>query len=173
MSPALKAHLPVIALVAVLGILCAAGLLTLVRDNAGMFNAGMFTFFLIAIPCVVMLICGFAISVTAKEIGSRLLTIVVAICVISGFASILVVSGWQGDSAISAAVLANSPEGATLTPIINSPFGIVRNVMLYLLCPAAGCVAGAWVGSRLHPVSVDANNKKKPKSKPAAKKRRG
>ena len=174
-NSSLKAHLPVIILIAVLGALSGSILLTVIRDNAAMFNAGTFTFTLIGLPCVIMVIASFIISVTAREIGSRMLVIVEAICVVLGIAATVVASGWQADPAITSVVLANSGDGATITPMTNSPFGIIRNVMLYLLCPMVGSVAGAWVGSRLHPVSVDVNNKKsKPaKTKSSSKKRQG
>lgn len=158
MSPALKGHLPVIILMAVLGIFSSVFFMTLVHDNAGAFNASIFNLLLTAIPCVAMVICSFIVAITAKEIGSRMLWIVTGICVIAGFASMVVVAGWQGDSEIVSAVLANSPSDTTITPITNSPFGIVRNVLLYVVCPMVGCVLGAWIGSRIHPLSVDRNN---------------
>ena len=169
MSEGLKNHLPVIIATAVLGILLGGLLMSVVKDNASLFNASAFSMLLIAVPCVIMFVASFVIMLTAREIGSRLLIVVEGICLVLGLVSMVVASSWEGDATIAAAVLANSGDGATLTPVLHSPFGIVRNIMLYLLVPMVASIAGAWLGSRLHPVGVDKNNKP---GKQAGKKKR-
>lgn len=155
MSPALKAHLPVIAIITVICAFSSAFFMTAVRDNAGSFSAGTFTFLLIAVPCAFMVIGSFIIMLTTKEIGSRMFIIVEAICVVLGFVSMVVASGWEGDTAIVSLIA----DGSSIVPVANSPFGIVRNVLLYVCCPMVGSVVGAYLGSRLHPLAVDRNNK--------------
>lgn len=164
MSSALKAHLPVIVLVSVICIISSAFFMTAVHDNAGVFGASTFTFLLIAIPCVFMVLGSFFVMLTTKEIGTRIFLIVEVICVVFGFVSMAVASGWESDASVVALIA----DGSSIVPVANSPFGIVRNILLYVCCPMVGSVLGAYLGSRLHPVSIDRNNKsskKQPRNK--------
>ena len=177
MSEGVKRHLKVIVLVTILGIACGSTLLVALKGSAGSMNVLAFDILTLVIPCFVMFVCAVAIMMSAEEIGTTLLMIVEVICFVCGMASLVVTSGWQADPDVATALLANSAEDATITPSLQNVFAIVRGAALFLFVPMIGSILGAWIGSRLHPVSVDKHNKnydklqqEKNKKKKAAKK---
>ena len=152
MSESVKKHLPVIAIVTVIALASAAYALLLVHDNVASMSVDAFSAYIIVIPCVAMLVGSFAITVTAQTIGRQLYIVVLAICFVLGLVSLVVTSLWMSDPSIASALLANSPEGTTITPVTESLLTVVRDIAAYVVVPTVGCIAGAWVGSRVHPV---------------------
>ena len=48
--------------------------------------------------------------------------------------------------------VASSGEGAAIVPSMNNTLVAIRNVAAFVVAPTVGCIAGAWVGSRVHPM---------------------
>lgn len=168
----LRKQLSVIILVTVVGIVTGWFILSFVRDNAGTFDAGMFSALMYLIPCALMLIGSFVVAATATEIGRTLYIASLAICVTTGVISMFIVSAWMSDPAVTTLLLANSAEGTTIVPPLKSAMTIFRNVASYIVVPTVGCILGAWVGSRLHPMTAAPSTKSnKSKAKNPTKKR--
>ena len=164
MQESLKKHLPAIAAIGIIGFLTGAFILSIVHDNAASLSVGAFSMYTFLIPCALMLLCSFAMAMTANEINHQLFVTVLAICVVAGVISVLVVSSWMEDPELAAKLLSNSGEGAHIVPITQSPLLIIRDFAAFVVCPVVGCIAGAWVGSRLHPMKA-APGKKASKGK--------
>lgn len=165
MTEGLKEHLPIIIAVTLVGLGTAAFALSYVHGNVSNMNVSMFNTLIILVPCVVMFICSFIIAFTASEIGRQLYLIVVGICLACGVVSLVVTSFWAADANVAAALLANSGEGETLVPPSNAPIIVLRDIAAYFVIPTIGCIAGAWVGSRVHPVKASKAQQSKKKSK--------
>lgn len=114
-----------------------------------------FQMLIFLVPCAVMLAGSFIIAASASVIGRQLYVTVLAICLATGVISMLVTSTWLSNADIVAALLANSDEGAAVTPILQSPLLVLRDIAAYVVIPTVGCIAGAWVGSRLHPMASE------------------
>ena len=153
MSEEVKEHLPTVALVSALGVLGAAFALSRVHAAAGDMSVGAFSLAIFVIPCVVMVVCSFVIMLTASAIGRQLFLVVVGICFVAGIVSIFVTSAWFSDPELAALLLANSGEGAEVIPPMNNPLVAMRDVAAFVVAPTVGCIAGAWLGSRIHPMS--------------------
>ena len=165
MDAVVKKHLTVIVAVTLIGIVTAVLLMNLVRDSAGSLGANQFSILIFLIPCIIMLIGSFVIAATATQIGRQLYLAVLIICLVTGIASMVVGSNWLSDPQITAALLANSPEDTVVTPILKSPITILRDIAAFIVIPTVGCIAGAWVGSRLHPMQADKPKRKKSNKK--------
>ena len=150
----MNTHMPVVAVVSVIGIVTCAFALSGVLGNVQELDASTFSTLIIVIPCAIMVICSFIIMVTAHEIGRKLFLAVAGVCFAGGVVSMIVTSMWLGDPSVTSALLANSPDGATITVPVNSPIIVMRNIAAYIVCPTVGSIAGAWIGSRLHPVKA-------------------
>ncbi len=159
MSESVKKQLAFIAIVTIFGIAWCGILLGFLKSATSSLNVLTFDILTLVIPCVVMFVCALVIMMRADEIGSTLLLIVEVICFVCGMASLVITSSWQADPQVAEALLANSAEGATITPSLQNVFAIVRGAALFLFVPLMGSILGAWIGSRLHPVSVDKHNK--------------
>ncbi len=163
MDSVVRKHLSVIIAVTLVGIVTTSLLLQLVHDSAAGMGANQFAMAIFLVPCAVMLIGSFAIAATARQIGRQLYLVVLAICLVTGIVSMVVTSGWLSDPSIAALLMANSPADTVITPILQSPITIFRDIAAYVVIPTVGCIFGAWLGSRIHPLSDDGTAKKKKK----------
>ena len=161
MTEGLKRHLPVIVVVSLVGIATCVFALTQVLGSVDKLDVDAFSLYIIIIPSVIMVVCSFVIALTANQIGRQLYLVVVGICFVTGIVSMVVTSGWLSDSAISAQLLANSPEGTTITPILQAPIIMLRDLAAYIVAPTVGCIFGAWLGSRIHPMTPEGKGRRK------------
>jgi uncharacterized membrane protein YfcA len=165
MTDIVKQHLPTIAVVTLVGIATSYFLLSQVLGNVANMDVDGFSTAVFGIPCIVMFICSTIIVLTASGINRQLYIVVVAICMILGVISMLISNAWMLDKDITAALLANSPEGTTVTPILKNGMLILRDVAAYFVIPTVGSILGAWVGSRIHPMTSESKKAKGKKSK--------
>lgn len=163
MDSVVRNHLTVIAAVTLIGALTAAFLMNFVHDRAASMSANQFALLIFLIPCIVMLVGTFVIAMTATQIGRQLYLTALIVCLATGLVSMLVGSSWLSDPNITALLLANSPDGTVITPIMQSPITIFRDIAAFIVIPTVGCILGAWVGSRIHPLRADKPAKKKKK----------
>ena len=164
MTEGFKQHLPVIIVVSIVGLATGAFALMYVKNSAASMDVGAFSSYIIIIPCLIMLVCSLVVAMTAHTIGRQLYVTMLALCLALGLVSMVVTSIWMSDPVVSAALLANSPEGEVITPITQQPIIVMRNIAAYVVMPTVGCIAGAWIGSRLHPIQAEgklSNSKKK------------
>ena len=152
MSDVVRQHLTVIVATCLLGIAVASFILLQVHDAAGSMDVSTFSLAIFIVPCIVMLVCSFIIMVTANAIGRQLFVVVVGICFATGIVCMVVTSGWLSDANVAAQLLANSPEGTTITPPIQNIVVVMRDIAAFIVAPTVGSIAGAWLGSRLHPI---------------------
>ena len=164
MDSVVRKQLPIIVVVTIVGFITAAIFMTIVRDSAGSLGASQFGWLVFIVPCVVMLVGSFIIAFTASEIGRNLYVVVLAICLVGGLISIFVANMWLSDSSITEALLANSDEGTVILPIFNSPIVILRDIAAFVVVPTVGCILGAWVGSKFHPLEGEKKSKKSKKA---------
>ena len=165
MKESVKQHLPIIAVVTLLGIVTTYFLLARVYNSAASLSADTFSTYIFGIPCIVMFICSTVIMMTAHRIGRQLYLVIVAICLITGVISMLVTSTWLSDESITSLLLANSPADTVITPILNSPIVVLRDIAAFFVAPTVGCILGAWLGSRIHPMTSDTMPKNSKKSR--------
>ena len=165
MSESVKQHLPIIVIVTIIALASGAYTLLRVHDGATSMSLDTYSMYIIVIPCVVILLASFIITVTAQTIGRQLYVVVLLICFTLGIISLVVTSMWMSDPTIASALLANSPDGTVITPITNSPLIVMRNIAAYVVVPTVGCIAGAWIGSRIHPVAREGKGGGKSKQK--------
>lgn len=163
MDAVVRNHLTVIAAVTVIGIATAAFLMNFIHDSAAGMSANQFALLIFLVPCIVMFVGTFVIAMTANQIGRQLYLTTLIICLATGLVSMLVGSSWLSDPEITALLLANSPDGTVITPIMQSPITIFRDIAAFIVIPTVGCIFGAWLGSRLHPLRADKPSKKKKK----------
>lgn len=161
----LRKQLSVIVLVTLIGVVSGFFLMSFVHDSAGTLNVDAFSSLMFFIPCILMFIGSFIVAATATEIGRTLYVASLAICLVTGCASMILASVWLSDATVTAQLLANSPENTTIIPPINSALTIFRNIAAYVVVPTIGVIFGAWVGSRLHPMTAAPNSKSKNKKK--------
>ena len=169
MSDDIRENLPTLVAVTLIGIATCAFALMQVFSNASSFNISTFSLAIFVIPAVIMLIGSFIIVLTSQRIGRKLYVAIVAICLVLGIVVMVATSIWITDPTIVAQLQANSPEGMPVTPPTNSPLIVMRDIAAFVVCPTIGCIAGAWIGSRLHPVTSETPSKRKSKKKPAGK----
>lgn len=153
MSDVVRQHAATIAVVCLLGVVASAFALLQVHDAAGSLDVSTFSSAIFVIPCVAMVICSFIIMMTANAIGRQLFAVVVLACFAAGVVSMVVTSGWLSDAAVVQQLLANSPEGTTVTPPVQNMVVVLRDIAAFVVAPTVGSIAGAWLGSRLHPMS--------------------
>ena len=166
MTDIVKQHLPIIAVVTIVGIATTCFILTQVLTNVSSMDVDSFNTAAFGIPCIVMFICSTIIVLTAPGINRQLYIVVVAICMVLGVISMLALNFWMLDTSITTPLLANSPAGTTVTPVLKDGMLILRDVAAYFVIPTVGSILGAWVGSRIHPMTSEpGKNKKKKKSK--------
>lgn len=152
MNEDLKRHLPVIVIAT---LACIAGTvlaLMSLKNAAGGMQLDAFSLAVFVIPCIAMLVGSFVIMVTSEVISRKLFVVVTGICLATGVVAMVVTSSWFQDATLVEALLANSPDGTAVTVPIQSPIIVMRDIAAYVVCPAVGSIAGAWVGSRLHPM---------------------
>lgn len=162
MDKDIRDNLPTIIVIWLIGIATCAFGLVLVRNNAASLDVGAFSWAVFLIPCVVMILAPFAITLVAQSIGKQLYLSMLGISVVLGIIVMVITSGWMSDPDITAKLMANSDPSITIIPILQAPITMLRDVAAFIVCPTIGCIAGAWVGSRLHPV-VSTNKKKRKK----------
>lgn len=164
MSDDLKRHIPVIVVVTLVGIAsCAFALMQVLNGVATGMDLSTFSTAIIVIPCIGMLLCSFFIAFSAPEISRNLYLIVLGICLVTGFASMFVTSGWMSNADIAAQLVANSPDGTEVVPIFRDTMIMIRDLAAFVVMPTIGCIAGAWVGSRVHPMKTTGKKKTKKK----------
>lgn len=147
-----RQHLTVIVAACLLGIAVTSFALLQIHDAAGSMDASTFSLAIFVVPCVVMVVCSFIIMFTANAIGRQLFVVVVGICFVAGIVSMVVTSGWLSNELIVSQLLANSPDGTTVTPPVQSIIVVMRDIAAFIVAPTVGSIAGAWFGSRLHPI---------------------
>lgn len=165
MTEGLKHHLPVIIIVSLIGIATGAFILMNVASNAADMSLDTFSLYVFVIPCIIMAICSLIIMMTASEIGRRLFVTVTGICFAVGVISMVITSSWFSDPTLVSQLLANSPEGTTVTPPIQSPLIVMRNIAAYIVAPTVGSILGAWIGSRMHPMKAESGTSRKKKGR--------
>ena len=165
MSDTVKQHLPVIVVVTLVGIATSYFLLSRVVGNAAGMDVDGFSTAIFGIPCIVMFICSTVIVLTSPGINRQLYLVVVGIGLATGIASMLAGNAWLLDSSIANALLANSPAGTTITPVLNAPVIVLRDIAAFFVIPTVGSILGAWLGSRIHPMTSESKNAKGKKSK--------
>lgn len=153
MTDDIRENLPALIAVTVIGIATCAFALMQVRANAGSMDYGTFSNFIFLIPCAIMLIGSFIVVLMSQQIGRKLYLTLAGICFVLGIVVMVITSSWLSDPDIAAKLLANSEEGTIILPILNAPILIMRDIAAFIVCPTVGCIAGAWLGSRLHPVT--------------------
>ena len=153
MDDAVRQHMTVIVAVLLLGVIAGAFALLQLRNAAGSLDVGAFSLAVFVIPCVIMVICSFIIMMTAQAIGRQLFAVVVLACFAFGVVSMVVTSGWFADATITDQLLANSPEGTVITVPVQNMVVVLRDIAAFVVAPTVGSIAGAWVGSRLHPMT--------------------
>ena len=141
MSDEVREHLFVIIAVSVVGIIAAVFALMQVHANMANMDEGAFSWAVFLIPCVAMLVCSFAIMATANAIGRQLFVVVTGICLAAGVVAMVATSSWFDPS--------------MTTPPLQNPITVIRNIAAYVVVPAVGSIAGAWVGSRIHPMTAE------------------
>ncbi|MBQ3329292.1 MAG: hypothetical protein IJG88_04995 [Eggerthellaceae bacterium] len=162
MDKDIRDNLPTIIVIWLIGVATCAFGLVLVRNNAASLDVGAFSWAVFLIPCAVMILAPFAITLVAQSIGKQLYLSMLGISVALGIIVMVITSGWMSDPDITAKLMANSDPSITIIPILQAPITMLRDVAAFIVCPTIGCIAGAWVGSRLHPV-VSTNKKKRKK----------
>ncbi|MBR0403891.1 MAG: hypothetical protein IJI68_01615 [Eggerthellaceae bacterium] len=165
MTDIVKQHLPTIVVVTIVGIATSYFLLSRVLANVANMDVDGFSTAVFGIPCVVMFICSTIIVLTAPGINRQLYLVVVIICMVLGVISMLCSNAWMLDKTITAALLANSPDDTTVVPVLKNGMLILRDVAAYFVIPTVGSILGAWVGSRIHPMTSESKNAKGKKSK--------
>lgn len=166
MTETVKKHLPIIVVVTLVGIATTYFLLTRVLASASSMDVDSFSTAVFGIPCIVMFICSTIIVLTAPGINRQLYIIVVALCMVFGVIVMVISNFWMLDKSIADVLLANSPDGTTITPVLRDGMQILRDVAAYFVIPTVGSILGAWLGSRIHPMTSESTkNKGKKKSK--------
>ena len=165
MTESVKRHLPIIVVVSLVGIVTGYFALMRVYASAPSMDVDTFSTWLFGIPCVVIFICSTIIVLTAHEINRQLYVVVVAISMVAGFLSVFLTSFWLSDSTVSSLLLANSAEGTEIKPLLEQPITVLRDIAAFFVLPTIGCILGAWIGSRLHPMTSESLSKKKSKKK--------
>ena len=163
MTEGLRKHLPMIVVITIIGVGTGIIALSRVLDAAQGMTTGMFSRLIIVIPCSIMLVCSLLIAMTASEISRQLYLIVVGICVVFGIVSMVVTSGWMSDPTIAEALFVNSGSTDPVVAPLNNPLIIIRDIAAYFVVGTVGCIAGAWIGSRLHPMKSAGKSRKKKK----------
>lgn len=158
-----KQHLPVIAAIMAIGTGSACYALSYVRSNAASFDVQTFSWLIFLIPVAAMFVCSLLSMMTARVANRKTYLGIVGICFALGIVSMLVTSSWLADPSVAAALLANSGENARVVPILDSPVTMIRDLLAYFVVPTIGCIAGAWIGSRLHPMKAEPSGRKKKK----------
>lgn len=153
MTDGMKRHLPVIIVVSIVCLASTCYALSRVLAGVPDMSVRTFSLYVIVIPCAAMVIGAFAVTFTADEIGRQLYITMLAICLALGIVCMVVTSSWMSDAGIAAQLLANSGDGAEITPILQSPLLVLRDIAAFVVAPTVGCIAGAWAGSRVHPMS--------------------
>ena len=156
-----RENLPTIVIMTLIGAATCAFALFQVHENAGSMNASTFSTLIFIIPCVFLVLISLATTIVANRIGRQLYLVMLVISLVFGVAVMVITSSWLTDPVITEKLLANSPGETVILPILGSPFTMLRDVAAFVVCPTIGCIAGAWIGSRLHPVEADRRNKGK------------
>ena len=165
MTESVRRHLPIIVVVSIVGIVTGYFALMRVYASASGMDVDTFSTWLFGVPCVVIFICSTVIVLTAHEISRQLYVVVVAISMVIGILSVFLSSFWFADPNISTQLLANSPNGTEIKPLLDQPITVLRDIAAFFVLPTIGCILGAWIGSRLHPMTSESLNKKKSKKK--------
>ena len=165
MTDIVKQHLPTIIVVTLVGIATSYFLLSRVLGNVANMDVDGFSTAVFGIPCIVMFICAAIIALTSPGINRQLYIVIVSICLALGVISMLFSNAWMLDETITTALLANSPDGTTVVPVLKNGMLILRDVAAYFVIGTVASILGAWVGSRIHPMTSDSKNGKGKKSK--------
>lgn len=160
MSDELKQHIPAIVVIYLVGVATCAFALMQVHSGVQGLDVNLFSTLIIVIPCAALLICSFLIAFSAPEISRPLYVLVLGASLALGFIAVFVTSSWMSNAEIAAQLVANSPEGTELTPVLRDPFTLFKDVAAFVVVPTIGCIAGAWVGSRVHPMNAKRKKRK-------------
>ena len=161
MSEDIRENLPTLIIAFALGIAACVFAFVQICNNAGSLDVNTFGILTFAIPFGLMIVIPFIIILTSQRIGRKLYLTIVGACFALGIVVLVLTSTLMSDPAISTQLLANSPEGTTIVPAVNSPIIVMRDIAASIVCPTVGCIAGAWIGSRLHPVTAEKTSKKR------------
>lgn len=150
MTDELKMHLPTIIAVTFVGIAVTFFALSALHDTVGSIGIGTLETMTFIVPCLVMIVGSFIIMATANAINRQLYVCVVVICLVTGAVATVLTNDWF--------------VGTELVPPLQNVVALIRNVAAFFVSPTVGCIGGAWVGSRLHPMkATKAPSKKKRK----------
>ena len=165
MDPKVRKHLSVFIGVTVIGFVTGYLCMRCVRDAADTLSFSAFSTLTFIVPCAIMLIASFFIAATADEIGRQFYIVILVICLVAGIISMFVTNNWLTQDDIVAKLLANSPDGTVILPTLQAPVTMLRDIAAFVVAPTVGSIAGAWVGSRLHPMTGEKHKNKKKKRK--------
>lgn len=163
MKEDVRENLTNIIIIWIIAILTCSFGLAWVYNSAGNLTAGAFSWLVFLIPCAGMLLAPFAIALLADRIGRQLYIVMLVISVVFGLITMVITSGWMSDANISGMLLANTQGLDEIVPILQSPMTMLRDIAAFVVFPTVGCILGAWVGSRLHPVKAQMSPKKQKK----------
>lgn len=152
MKEQVRKHLPILIAIFAIGVLTGAFALMQVKNAVPGISVDAFNTIIMIVPCAIALICSFVSMMLASEIGKQLFIVTTMTSLFIGVVILIVTSVWMFDQSFAAQLLENSPEGSIVVPTINAPVMIVRNIAACFVCSVVGCIGGAWLGSRLHPV---------------------
>ena len=166
MTEIVKQHAPAIAAVTLVGLSAMFFLLMRVVGDAANLDFETFMSYTFTIPCVVIFLCSTVVALTSPGINRQLYVVIVVIGMLMGAASMIACNTWLVDPSISSELVSNSPEGTVVTSLLNLPVIVLRDIAAFFVIPTVGSILGAWLGSRLHPMSAErASGKRKSKKK--------
>ena len=152
MNEYMKRHVPIIVVVSIVCAVSAAFVLMYLHGAAADMSLDAFSLAVFVVPCIAMVVASLVIVATSSFISRQLYVVALGICLAAGVVAMVVTSSWFQDPALTAALLANSPDGTEVTIPLRSPLIVLRDIAAYVVAPTVGCIAGAWIGSRLHPM---------------------
>ena len=148
MTEELKQHLPTIIAVTFVCIAATFFILTSLHGAVDEVGLGVLETMSFLVPSIVMIIGSFVIMATSTAVNRQIYVCIVAICLVAGAVATVLTNDWF--------------VGTDLVPPLNNFVALIRNLAAFFVAPTVGCIAGAWLGSRLHPMKMTkAPNKKK------------
>lgn len=144
----LRRTLPALVIITIACVILGATLLGFVHDHASDLTVKTYELLLMAIPAALMLVGSF-LTMFFADINKTVFVTVVFTCIVVGLVGLGITGTWLNDPAFTSALLANSPADAVLSSPISTPFKVFRDFALFAFTPMVGCIAGAWVGSRI------------------------
>lgn len=150
MTEELKLHLPTIIAVTFVCIIATYFALTSLHGAVDQVGLGALETMSFLVPSIVMVIGSLIIMATSHAVTRQIYVCIVVICLVTGAVATVLTNSWF--------------VGTDLVPPLQNFIALIRNLAAFFVAPTIGCIAGAWIGSRLHPMKMTkAPNKKKPR----------